>query len=116
LHVSGPGLGVFELMERSSDGTQSYAPHLDLVLLLSFADRRHIGPRSSCDRGVTAEVPSADRKNRLVGVLCMTHNNSRGLARQRMVGAVGIEPTTSPVRRERSPAELSARPSADRAI
>src|SRR5262245_61991455 len=32
LHVSGPSLGVFEVMERGSDGTQSNAPDLDLVL------------------------------------------------------------------------------------
>jgi hypothetical protein len=52
LHVSGPGLGVFENVERPRNGSASLVPNLDLPLASSLPNARHFLPR--CDTRVTS--------------------------------------------------------------
>src|SRR6516164_5208294 len=104
LHVSGPGLGIFENVEGSRNRSASLAPDLDLPLAPSLPNARHRVPRcdtrvTSRDTGRSCEIVSGTRR-------CVLQLRFKVLPAVRLVGGSGIEPLTPSMSRKCSSAEL----------
>jgi hypothetical protein len=111
LHVSGPGLGVFENVERPRNGSASLAPDLDLPLALSLPNARHRVSR--CDTGVTSRDTGRRCEIESESVAACLRLFFNLLPAVRLVLPVRIELTTSPLPRECSTTELRQQARAD---